>query len=302
MSVDATDTSVADGCPIAVDAHPAWVEARQMVNDAALVGLRHHLRRYAHAARPTARQWNGVLLLKWRMAQGALIEVASLLFQWPGARFPCLDIETLSIDAGQRVFLFGPSGSGKSTLLALLAGVVTAQQGSVRVLGTELSTLKGRDRFRVQHVGFIFQQFNLVPYLSVLRNVLLPCQFSATRAQRATEAHGSPVDAAIHLLDAMGLGAVLRERKATELSVGQQQRVAAARALIGAPELIVADEPTSSLDADARQAFLELLERQCDRFGSTLLFVSHDRQLAATFDRQINLPAINRVVPDGSTG
>src|SRR6185436_10118202 len=130
----------------------------------------------------------------------------------------------------------------------------TAEKGSVRVLGTELTSLKGRDRFRVEHVGFIFQQFNLVPYLSVVQNVLLPCRFSARRAQRATEAHGSPVDAATHLLDAMGLGAVLRKRKATELSVGQQQRVAAARALIGAPELIVADEPTSSLDADARQA------------------------------------------------
>jgi putative ABC transport system ATP-binding protein len=235
------------------------------------------------------------------MARGALIEVASLLFRWPGASSPCLDIERLSIDAGQRVFLFGPSGSGKSTLLALLAGIMTAEKGSIRVLGTELSSLSERDRFRVEHVGFIFQQFNLVPYLSVVQNVLLPCRFSARRASRATEAHGSPIDAAIHLLDAMGLGAGLRGRKATELSVGQQQRAAAARALIGAPELIVADEPTSSLDADARQAFLELLERQCDRFGSTLLFVSHDRQLAATFDREVDLPAINRVVPDGST-
>jgi len=231
---------------------------------------------------------------------GALIEVTALRFRWPGASSPCLDIERLSIDAGQRVFVFGPSGSGKSTLLALLAGVMTAQQGSVRVLGTELSSLKGRDHFRVDHVGFIFQQFNLVPYLSTVQNVLLPCRFSWQRAQRAAETHGSPHEAALHLLDAMGLGASLRRRKATELSVGQQQRVAAARALIGTPELIIADEPTSSLDADARQAFLDLLERQCDRFGSTLLFVSHDRQLAATFDREVNLPAINRVVPEGS--
>jgi len=231
---------------------------------------------------------------------GALIEVTALRFRWPGASSPCLDIERLSIDAGQRVFVFGPSGSGKGTLLALLAGVMTAQQGSVRVLGTELSSLKGRDHFRVDHVGFIFQQFNLVPYLSTVQNVLLPCRFSRQRARRAAETHGSPHEAALHLLDAMGLGASLRRRKATELSVGQQQRVAAARALIGTPELIIADEPTSSLDADARQAFLDLLERQCDRFGSTLLFVSHDRQLAATFDREVNLPAINRVVPEGS--
>ena len=233
---------------------------------------------------------------------GALIEVASLLFRWPGARSPCLNIEHLSIDAGERVFLFGPSGSGKSTLLALLAVVMTAQQGSVRVLGTEISSLENRDRFRVDHVGFIFQQFNLVPYLSTLQNVLLPCRFSLKRAQRATETHGSPQEAAFHLLDAMGLGASLRTRTATALSVGQQQRVAAARALIGAPEVIVADEPTSSLDADARQAFLELLERQCERFATTLLFVSHDRQLAATFDREVNLLAINRVLAEGFIG
>lgn len=234
------------------------------------------------------------------MAQRALIEVDSLLFRWPAASSPCLDIERLFIDAGQRVFLFGPSGSGKSTLLALLAGVLTAQRGSVRVLGTELSSLKGRDRFRVEHVGFIFQQFNLVPYLSVVQNVLLPCRFSRQRARRAAQTHGSPAEAALHLLDSMGLGVSLRKRKATELSVGQQQRVAAARALIGAPELIIADEPTSSLDADARTAFLRLLREQCDRFASTLLFVSHDRQLAASFDREVNLLAINRVVPEGS--
>jgi len=236
------------------------------------------------------------------MTHGALIEVASLLFRWPSARSPVLDIESLSIDPGERVFLFGPSGSGKSTLLALLAGVLTAERGSVRVLGTELSTLRGRDRFRVDHVGFIFQQFNLVPYLSMVQNVLLPCRFSAKRAQRAAETHGSPAGAALHLLGAMGLGASLRGRKATDLSVGQQQRVAAARALIGAPELIIADEPTSSLDADTRQAFLRLLRKQCDRFASTLLFVSHDRGLAASFDREVNLPAINRVIPEGSGG
>jgi putative ABC transport system ATP-binding protein len=232
------------------------------------------------------------------MAEGALIDVDSLLFRWPSASSPCLAIESLRIDAGERVFLFGPSGSGKSTLLALLAGVLKAQEGRIRVLGTELSSLRARDRFRVDHIGFIFQQFNLVPYLSVMHNVLLPCRFSAKRAQRATEVHGTPVDAARHLLDAMGLGANLRKRKATELSVGQQQRVAAARALIGSPELLIADEPTSSLDSDARQAFLELLRHQCDRWATTLLFVSHDRQLAARFDREVNLPAINRIAPD----
>ena len=139
------------------------------------------------------------------MADGALIEVTSLLFRWPGASSPCLDIERLAIDAGQRVFLFGPSGSGKSTLLALLAGVMTAQQGSVRVLGTELSSLGSRDRFRVDHVGFIFQQFNLVPYLSTVQNVLLPCRFSKLRAQRAAQTHGSHSRSRIALAGRDGL-------------------------------------------------------------------------------------------------
>ena len=234
------------------------------------------------------------------MAHGDLIDVASLRFHWDSASAPCLAIESFKVKTGERVFLFGPSGSGKSTLLALVAGVMTAQEGTVRVLGTDLSSLRGRDRFRVEHVGFIFQQFNLVPYLSVVDNVLLPCRFSAKRAKRAAEAHGSPLDSARHLLDAMGLGTGLRKRKATELSVGQQQRVAAARALIGSPELIIADEPTSSLDSDARQAFLALLRAQCDRWASTLLFVSHDRQLAASFDREVDLQAINRVAMEGT--
>src|SRR4029434_5335618 len=121
------------------------------------------------------------------MSQGALVDVTSLLFRWPSESSPCLDIERFAVDAGERVFLFGPSGSGKSTLLALLAGVLTAERGSVRVLDTELSSVTGRDRFRVDHIGFIFQQFNLVPYLSIVQNVLLPCNFSKKRARKAAE-------------------------------------------------------------------------------------------------------------------
>src|SRR3954452_13620355 len=138
------------------------------------------------------------------MAHGALIEVASLLFRWPSARSPVLDIDSFVIEAGERVFLYGPSGSGKSTLLALLAGVLTAERGSVRVLGTELSSHARRDRFRVDHVGFVFQQFNLVPYLSMVENVLLPCHFSGKRAKKAAAMHGSPLGAALVLLDNMG--------------------------------------------------------------------------------------------------
>jgi putative ABC transport system ATP-binding protein len=229
----------------------------------------------------------------------ALIEVESLMFRWPSADLPCLVIERFQVSAGARVFLFGTSGSGKSTLLALLGGVLTPQDGRIRVLDAELTAMnsRARDRFRVKHVGFIFQQFNLVPYLPVMDNVLLPCRFSSTRAAGASEADGTPADAARRLLESMRLGPTVQARPVTELSVGQQQRVAVARALIGRPELIIADEPTSSLDADAQQTFLELLLRECDRWATTLLFVSHNRQLASYFDREVDLPAINEAQP-----
>lgn len=234
-------------------------------------------------------------------AQGAsaapLVAVDSLLFRWPRATEACVRIERFQLDAGERVFMFGPSGSGKSTLLGLLGGVLAPAQGTIRVLGAELTVMdaRGRDQFRADHVGFIFQQFNLVPYLPVLDNVLLPCRFSDRRSARAADARGLVAPAARRLLAEIGLGPELLARPVTELSIGQQQRVAAARALIGSPELIVADEPTSSLDADTQQAFLDLLLRECGRSGATLLFVSHDRRLAGRFDRQVNLPDINRL-------
>lgn len=148
-----------------------------------------------------------------------------------------------------------------------------------------------RDRFRANHLGVIFQQFNLLPWLDVRANVALPCRFSRERARRAGD-----VDQAVSsLLEAIDLEPALWNRRADELSVGQQQRVAAARALIGKPGLILADEPTSALDSDRRQAFLGLLFAQARAAGSAILFVSHDRELANRFDRQLSLPEINRV-------
>jgi putative ABC transport system ATP-binding protein len=189
------------------------------------------------------------------------------------------------------VFVHGPSGSGKSSLLSLLAGVVAPQRGSLHVLGTELPRLAGaaRDAFRADHVGIIFQMFNLVPYLSVLENVTLPCRFSARRRRRA-EASGGVEREAERLLEHLDLAKAARSRRAvTRLSVGEQQRVAAARALMGRPEIVLADEPTSSLDADRREAFLRLLFRECESEGVTLVFVSHDRGLQGLFDRTLAL-------------
>jgi putative ABC transport system ATP-binding protein len=223
-----------------------------------------------------------------------VVEVSGIRFSWANAAPPVVDIETLRIARGERVFLRGPSGSGKSTLLSLLAGVVTPQAGTVRVLGRDLGALGGaeRDRFRADHIGFIFQMFNLIPYLSVVENVSLPCGFSRRRRERA----GGNVEAeAMRLLEHLDMGgADVVGRAVTELSVGQQQRVAAARALIGAPELVIADEPTSSLDADRRAAFIDLLFRECARGEAALIFVSHDASLAPAFDRSIEFTELNR--------
>ena len=225
----------------------------------------------------------------------ALLELHDLGFAWPG-QAELLDIPHFALQSGESLFLKGPSGSGKTTLLGLLGGVQKAGRGSIRLLGTELGSLGAgaRDRFRVDHTGYIFQQFNLLPFLSVRENVELPCHFSKARAARARQRHGSIDQAAATLLKHLGLKPELLERRADTLSIGQQQRVAAARALIGQPELVIADEPTSALDADSREAFIRLLFAECREAGSSLLFVSHDQSLAPLFDRSLSLAELNR--------
>ena len=224
-----------------------------------------------------------------------LIEITQLGFAWPGQP-ELLDIPSFTLSHGVSLFLKGPSGSGKTTLLGLLGGVQQPGRGSVKLLGTDLGQLSSsaRDRFRVDHTGYIFQQFNLLPFLPVLENVLLPCRFSKTRAARAQMRHGSIEQAATRLLAQLGIRNELLQRRADSLSIGQQQRVAAARALIGQPELVIADEPTSALDTDSREAFIQLLFTECREAGSSLLFVSHDQSLAPLFDHSLSLSDLNR--------
>ena len=227
-----------------------------------------------------------------------MLQIRNLRFAWPDAA-DCVAIDTLDVAAGRTLFLHGPSGCGKSTLLGLMAGVLQAQQGTVSLLGQPWSALAAgrRDAWRADHVGVIFQQFNLLPYLTVLDNALLPCRFSAVRAARCA---GTPASAAQVLLQRMGLTDELWGRRADALSVGQQQRVAAARALLGAPELVIADEPTSALDTALRDGFMDLLLGACADNGSTLVFVSHDERLAARFDERLSLPTLNRAASAAS--
>jgi putative ABC transport system ATP-binding protein len=216
-----------------------------------------------------------------------MIEVRNARFRWPGASADCLLIDALTLAAGRSMFLHGPSGSGKSTLLGLLAGVLVPQSGDVALLGNRLGELSAarRDSFRADHVGYIFPQFNLLPYLSVEDNVAMACRFSRLRNERAVADGGSAIASARKLLAGVGLDDSFWRRKASELSVGQQQRVAAARALIGKPEVVI---------ADVRDGFMRLLRRECARAGSALVFVSHDERLAESFDDVVSLPAINR--------
>ncbi|MBT3142391.1 ABC transporter ATP-binding protein [Phaeobacter gallaeciensis] len=221
------------------------------------------------------------------------IELKSLQYRWAGAPRLILDIDTFELRANEKVMLRGPSGSGKSTLLSAIAGVIDIPKASVFVAGTDVGGLSGRDRdrFRVDHIGLIFQVFNLLPWLSAIENVLLPCRFSTLRREKVA---AEPKTTAIRLLNELGLtDPKTLNGPASALSIGQQQRVAAARALIGAPEVVLADEPTSALDEEAKDAFVELLLRECNASGSSLLFVSHDRTLEKHFDRTVELGVLN---------
>ncbi|MDJ0919713.1 MAG: ABC transporter ATP-binding protein [Henriciella sp.] len=225
-----------------------------------------------------------------------VVSLSKVEFAWtPGATI--LDVPSFSVEKAERIFLRGPSGSGKSTLLGLIAGVLTPQSGTVTVMGQDMATLPGhqRDRLRANHLGVIFQMFNLVPYLSVRENVALPCRFSKRRKDKVRQAGGIDREAE-RLLGRLGLSDDdILDRSVRQLSVGQQQRVAAARALIGEPALIMADEPTSALDADHRDQFIDLLSEEARRSEAALLFVSHDASLAGLFDRAVDLQDLNAV-------
>ena len=223
-----------------------------------------------------------------------VVSMSGVRFRWRGPRAFSLAIDGFALGARERVLLVGPSGAGKSTFLSLLCGIVTPSEGRLEVLGTDTSKLSGsaRDHFRAEHFGIIFQIFNLLPYGTVIDNVLLPLSFAPKRRKRAT-AKGSAEDEAVRLLTRLGLEPNLtRGHSAANLSVGQQQRVAAARALIGSPEVIVADEPTSALDRNRQAAFLDLLFTEVAEAGATLIMVSHDESLAPRFDQVMRLDEI----------
>ena len=219
-----------------------------------------------------------------------IVKMSGVRFAWPGGRAFEISVNELSLAASSRTLLVGPSGGGKSTLLSLLCGIVTPQQGEISVLGTDIVSLSStaRDKFRAEHIGVIFLMFNLLPYGSVIDNVVLPLSFASGRRQRVAKTGDAAAEAERILLE-LGLDRSALSGSASALSVGQQQRVAVARALIGTPELLVADEPTSALDEEHQERFLDLLFRQIEGAGSSLLMVSHDRRISPMFDTVIEL-------------
>lgn len=224
----------------------------------------------------------------------SLIDIKNLRYRYANATQDTLDISEFRVDKGEKVFLFGPSGSGKTTFLEILAGILKVEQGHVKILNYDLAgqSEKNRDHFRAEHLGYIFQSFNLIPYLSVHENIELPLHLTPSRQKRL---QGEDIGKVIHhLCQRLGIDHLLN-KKVIELSVGQQQRVAVARALLGRPDVILADEPTSSLDMDHREKFLKLMFELCEQYGTTVIFVSHDRSIQPLFTRSVSLDAINKV-------
>ena len=214
-------------------------------------------------------------------------------FREPGGDvLPILDIERFDVAAGEQVVLVGRSGCGKTTLLHIIAGITRADQGLVEVDGLDISRLgeAGRDRFRADKMGYVFQTFNLLPGFSALENVLLGMTFATGRPD---------VGRGRHLLDRVGLSHRMTHRPSM-LSVGEQQRVAVARALANRPKLLLADEPTANVDTRHQQQIVDLIRETCHEENVALILVTHTPDVAGQFDRVDNLEELNRAVADGA--
>lgn len=216
------------------------------------------------------------------------IYAKALKFAYSNNLEPAIDIPDWKVAVGERIFLQGASGMGKSTLLKLLCGLHTGA-GKLNVAGVELAALSTakRDNFRAQNIGMVFQQFNLIPYLSSLDNVLLASSLVCGGGN-------PPKELARSLLNDTGLEPKFWQQSANTLSIGQQQRVAIARALINSPPILLFDEPTSALDDVNSNRFMRVLSRHLEEHAdTTVIFVSHDTRLAPYFDHLITLSELS---------
>jgi putative ABC transport system ATP-binding protein len=223
-----------------------------------------------------------------------IVEVKELVVDYDtgNSRFTAVDIPDWSLEKGAQVAIFGPSGCGKSTLLHVLAGLLAPRSGEVNVCGQDLRQLSesNLDHFRARHIGYIFQDFNLLQGYTALENVLLGMAFSRQKPDRRH---------ARDMLARVGLSHRVKHRPA-ELSIGERQRVAIARSLARKPELILADEPTGSLDPVHAREVVELLREACREHGCSLVVVSHDPGVVDSFDASVPFMELNRAFSTGS--
>lgn len=223
------------------------------------------------------------------IGQLSMIQISQLTFNYPEGNFH-LAIDELSVERGESVAVIGPSGTGKTTLLNLISGVSTPRSGSVMTNGVEVSTLsdKARRDFRIRNIGFIFQEFELLEYLNVTDNILLPYRMSgALKLSAEIRAR------AVELAQMVGLDSMLG-RNVQQLSQGERQRVAICRALLPRPELILADEPTGNLDPENTVLVLDIVDQYVASCGATLVSVTHERQLLERFERVIDFDTFRK--------
>ena len=217
-----------------------------------------------------------------------MIQISNLKFSYPEGGFH-LDIESLSVESNSSVAVIGPSGTGKTTLLNLISGVALPEHGTISTHGVEISSLADQDRraFRLQHIGFIFQEFELLEYLSVLDNILLPYRISnALKIEPAVRNRAKELADRVGIADKLG-------RYVHHLSQGERQRVAICRALLPDPVLILADEPTGNLDPENTNRVLDIVFNYVAENGSTLVSVTHEQHLIDRFDRVVNFSELN---------
>ncbi|MDQ8197382.1 ABC transporter ATP-binding protein [Pelagicoccus enzymogenes] len=217
----------------------------------------------------------------------ALLEIEDLVMAYSGKASPVLSVPRFSLEAGEQVAVKGPSGCGKTTFLHLIAGIVAASAGRISLGDTVVTDLgeAARDRFRARNIGYVFQSFHLMRDFTCLENVELGMSFGAKLDR----------DFAKSLLERVGLAERIGYR-ASELSIGQQQRVALARALANRPRLVLADEPTGSLDQETGERAIGLLREMCEENGASLLVVSHDLSIVDRFERKIDFRELNEAL------
>jgi putative ABC transport system ATP-binding protein len=212
-----------------------------------------------------------------------MIQLEDIQFRYPQSDFK-LEIDFLGFEEGTKTAIIGPSGFGKTTTLNLLAGILIPEEGKISISNEVINKLSETQRrnFRIQNIGFIFQDFRLVPYLNVIDNILLPFQINTILKPRKNSEF-----LAKELADDLGIGKLIKKYPA-KLSHGERQRVAIARALVNEPKILLADEPTGNLDPENKIHIKNILFKAVEKFGTTLITVTHDHEMLSGFDKVVD--------------